>query len=686
MSIENSYLLNMEGLPQFSKINTSEIKEAVDYQLGICKKTVENTIKELKNTGIYSYETLVKPISEAEDKLNRMWSPISHLNSVMNNDELRKAHDACLPALAEYSTFVGQNKDLYEAYKKLQESEDFNNLDVAKKQEIDNTMRDFRLSGISLNTEDQKRYGELVARLSELSSKFSNNIMDSNLNWFKHITDKNELKGLPESAIALSEQNAKERNLEGYVLTLDFPSYYPIMQYADSSSLRKECYEAYVTRASELGPNAGKWDNRPLIDEILQLRHELSKLLGFANYAELSLATKMADSTDEVMSFLSNLAKRAHTQGKNELQELKDFAKKEYGLVEFNAWDNAYYSEKLKLKKFNTSSEKLRIYFPFSRVLSGLFETVHRIFGLNVKEHQDPVDLYHKDVKFFDVFDSDGKLRGSFYLDPFARARKRGGAWMDECLPLRKFRNNSIQRPVAYIVCNFNPPIGDNEALLTHDEVVTIFHEFGHGLNLILTTIEADGVSGINGVAWDAVELPSQFLENWCWQADALKYISGHVETGESLPDEELTRLIDAKNFQSAMFLLRQLEFGLMDFRLHLEYDDNKGSQLREIISSVRSAVSVISTPSFNRFEDSFSHVFSGGYAAGYYSYLWAELLSSDAFSRFEEEGIFNSKVGADFMHCILEKGGAIPAMQQFIAFRGREPKIDALLRHMGIN
>lgn len=686
MSLESSYLLNMEGLPRFSNIKVPEIKNAVEQQIAECRKMVISTVEKLKESGCYTYDNLVKPISEVEDKLNRMWSPISHLNSVMNTDELRNAHDSCLPALSAYSTFVGQYKDLYDAYKKLQESDNFENLDEARKQEISNTMRDFRLSGISLSPEKQKRFGELESRLSELSSLFSNHIMDSNLNWYKHITDKDELRGLPDSALALAQQNAQERQLQGYVLTLDIPSYFPVMQYADSADLRRECYEAYVTRASELGPNAGKWDNRPLIDEILKLRHEEAELLGFNNYAQLSLATKMADNTDEVMTFLQDLAKRAYKQGTEEFQEIKEFAKSEYGIESLESWDIAYYSEKLKIKKYNTSEEKLRIYFPFSRVLKGLFETVYRVFGLTVKEHQGTVDLYHKDVRFYDVFDKCGDLRGSFYLDPYARAHKRGGAWMDECLPLRKKQDGTWQRPVAYIVCNFNPPIGDSDALLTHSEVVTIFHEFGHGLNLMLTTVEADGVSGINGVAWDAVELPSQFLENWCWEKDALRFISGHVETGEPLPEEELKRLIDGKNYHSAMFLLRQLEFGLMDFKLHLDYDEEQGSRVREIIADVRKAVSVVPVPSFNRFEDSFSHVFSGGYAAGYYSYLWAELLSADAFSRFEEEGIFNQQVGADFMHCILEKGGSVPAMQQFVAFRGREPKIDAMLRHMGIN
>ena len=462
------------------------------------------------------------------------------------------------------------------------------------------------------------------------------------------------------------------------------PSYIPVMTYCDNQALRQEMYEAFVTRASDRGPNAGKWDNTEVMSEELKLRHEIARLLGFSSYAEKSLATKMAETPAQVLEFLNNLATKAKPQGEREVEELRQFAEQECGVTELNLWDIAYYSEKQKHKLFQISDEELRPYFPESKAVSGLFEVLNRVFGMTVTE-KTGVDVWHESVRFFEITDSQGQLRGSFYLDLYAREHKRGGAWMDECRVRRKLADGSTQSPVAYLTCNFNKPVGDKPALFTHDEVVTLFHEFGHGIHHMLTQVEVAAVSGINGVPWDAVELPSQFLENWCWEEEALSFISGHYQTGEPLPKEMLDKMLAAKNFQSAMFILRQLEFGLFDFTLHSQYDPEIGAKVLETLADVKSKVAVLPSLEWNRFSHAFSHIFAGGYSAGYYSYLWAELLSSDAYSRFEEEGIFNKETGQSFLNNILEMGGSEEPMELFKRFRGREPKIDALLRHAGI-
>ncbi len=685
MSIENNYLLHISGIPDFSKIKNSDIKEAVIYQIEKCKEKVESTLKQLEISKDYTYANLVEPIEEEDNKLGRIWSPVSHLNSVMNSEELRTVHDECLPLLSDYGTYMGQHEGLYNAYKKLQESEAFSKLSFDKKKYVENVMRDFRLSGIGLDENKKSKYGDIVSKLSQLSSKFSNNVMDATLNWKKYVENEEELSGLPELALQSAKQLAEQEGRDGYAFTLDFPSYFPILAYADNEALRKECYLAYVTRASDVGPNAGKWDNRKLIEEILSNRNKLAKLLSFNNYAEYSLETKMANGTKEVLDFLNELAKNCKQQGIEEFKELKEYARNEFGKDELNPWDVTYYSEKLKEKKYKISSEELRPYFPLPQVLEGLFTTVSKLFGIKIVENTKSVNVWHKDVMFFDLLDENNNLKAGFFLDPYARPHKRGGAWMDDCVGREVRKDGSIQRPIAYLVCNFNPPVGEKPSLLTHDDVTTLFHEFGHGLNLMLTTIDTSGVSGINGVAWDAVELPSQFLENWCWQPEALKYISSHIDTKMPIPEEKLKKLIDAKNYHSAMWMLRQLEFGLMDFMLHNENEELRGTKIDEIIKTVRNFVTVVPVSPLNRFENSFTHIFSGGYAAGYYSYLWAELLSSDAFSRFEEDGIFNRKTGQDFVDCILSKGGSIDALEMFVKFRGRKPKIDALLRHKGI-
>ncbi|HGF7185653.1 TPA: oligopeptidase A [Vibrio cholerae] len=674
-------LLTFTDLPPFSAIKPEHVKPAVEQAIADCRHTIDKVLAENPQP---SWESVIAPIEEVDDRLSRIWSPVSHMNSVLNSDELREAYESCLPLLSEYSTWVGQHKGLFEAYKTIKESAEFAKLDRAQQKTISDSLRDFELSGIGLPLQEQKRYGEISKRMSELGSKFSNNVLDATMGWTKQITDVNLLAGMPESALAAAQAAAEAKGLEGYLLTLDIPSYLPVMTYCDNQALRKEVYEAYVTRASDRGPNSGKWDNSEIIAEQLKLRHEIARMLGFSTYSEKSLATKMAQTTDQVLGFLNDLASKAKPQGEREVEELRQFAESEFGVKQLELWDIAYYSEKQKQHLFEISDEELRPYFPEQKVVNGLFEVLSRLFGMQVKERQG-VDVWHESVRFFDIFDAQGTLRGSFYLDLYAREHKRGGAWMDECRVRRTTDSGALQTPVAYLTCNFNRPVGDKPALFTHDEVTTLFHEFGHGIHHMLTQVEVGAVSGINGVPWDAVELPSQFLENWCWQEEALAFISGHYQTGEPLPKAMLDKMLAAKNFQSAMFILRQLEFGLFDFTLHTTYDPEVGPQVLETLAEVKKKVAVLPGLEWNRFSHSFSHIFAGGYSAGYYSYLWAEVLSADAFSRFEEEGIFNRETGQSFLNNILEMGGSEEPMELFKRFRGREPQIDALLRHAGI-
>ncbi|MCV2884575.1 oligopeptidase A [Aestuariibacter sp. AA17] len=673
-------LEEVSGLPRFSDISPEHIQPAIERAIKHCKETIENALKQ----PAYTWENLVLPIEEADDALSKMWSPVSHMNSVVSSDALREAHDACLPMLSEYGTWVGQHKGLFDAYVSIKNSSEFTTLTSAKQKVINDAIRDFKLSGVALPEEKKARFAEIKSRLSDLSSTFSNNVMDATLGWSKHITDESQLNGLPDSAKEAAAELAQSKDKDGWLFTLDIPSYLPIMMYADDKALREEMYRAYTTRASEQGPNAGKWDNGPVIDETLALRQEIANLLDFANYAERSLATKMAANTEQVKHFLHDLAKRSKPQAQADLQEVKEFAENTHGEVDLQAWDLAYYSEKLKQQKYAISDEILRPYFPENKVINGLFTTVQKLFGITIKLRDD-VDVWHQDVRFYDIFDSNNTLRGSFYFDLYARERKRGGAWMDECRVRRVQSDGSLQLPVAYLTCNFNRPVGGKPALFTHDEVVTLFHEFGHGIHHMLTQIDIGAVSGINGVPWDAVELPSQFLENWCWQPEALAFISGHYETGEPLPSELLEKLLAAKNFQSAMQMVRQLEFSLFDFTLHERFNAKANTSVQAVLDEVRDEVAVITPPPFNRFQHSFSHIFAGGYAAGYYSYKWAEVLSADAFSKFEEDGIFNPETGRAFLLNILEMGGSKEPMDLFIAFRGREPQVDALLRHSGI-
>ncbi|TDG14831.1 oligopeptidase A [Seongchinamella unica] len=671
-------LFNNAELPSFSTLEIADIEPAISQLIERNKAAIEAL---LAANDRYTADNLLKPIEELDDELSRVFSPVSHLNSVRNSDELREAYNACLPLLSAYGTWMGQHQALYQGYLQIAESEEFSDLEPGRQKAVENALRDFRLAGVALADEQKQRYGELKKRLSELGSKFGENVLDATNAWSKQVSEE-QLAGLPESALASARQAAQQAGKEGYLITLEFPSYYPVLTYCDNAELREEVYLANSTRASEQGPHAGQWDNSAVMSEILDLRLELARLLGFTNYAELSLATKMAETPAQVLEFLEQLAARSYDQARKEWDALSTFARENYGVQELQAWDGPYYSEKLRQQRYQISQEDIRPYLPADRVLPGLFEVVNRLYGVNVEEVTD-FDSYHRDVKLFNVL-RDGAVIARFYLDLYARPKKQGGAWMDDCR-VRRQRDDALQLPVAYLNCNFTPPVGDKPALLTHDELTTLFHEFGHGLHHMLTQQTVAAISGINGVAWDAVELPSQFLENWCWEPEALAFISGHYETGKPLPGEMLDNMLAARNFNSAMQMVRQLEFALFDFQLHLNWDGGDARDVQKILNEVREKVCVVPTPAYNRFQHGFSHIFAGGYAAGYYSYKWAEVLSADAYSRFEEEGIFNAETGADFQREVLAVGGAREAMEAFVAFRGREPDIAPLLRHSGI-
>jgi oligopeptidase A len=679
----NNPLLINATLPLFSQIKPEHVEPAIDTLLAEARAVVEEQLQTRKN---YSWEKLIQPLDDVENKLHKAWSPVSHLNAVLNSEELRAAYNACLPKLSDYGTEMGQNKALFNAYRMIAKSPEFAGFDVAQQKIIRNALRDFRLSGIDLTEAQKQRYKEIAQELSKFTSRFEENVLDATNAWSKLLTHKSDLTGLPESALAQAKQAAESRGEEGWMISLQFPSYLAVMTYADDWNLRREHYEAFVTRASDQGPQYPEkdFDNTPVMERILALRHEKAQLLGFDNYAELSLATKMANKPEEVMAFLEDLAAKSWRQARNDFIELKEFALQHYNFGDLEPWDIGYYSEKMRRHQYQLSQEEVKQYFPITRVLPGLFAIVEELYGLQIKEISD-FDSYHPDARFFEIHDKDGQLRGQFYLDLYAREHKRGGAWMDDCVGRRKV-DDMVQTPVAYLVCNFTPPTGDEPALLTHDEVTTLFHEFGHGLHHLLTQVDYSGVSGINGVEWDAVELPSQFMENWCWEKQALALISAHYQTAEPLPDSLFDKMIAAKNFQAGMQMARQLEFSLFDFRIYRDFDPEKGGRIYDTLEKVRSQVAVMPAAPFNRFAHSFSHIFAGGYAAGYYSYKWAEVLSSDAFSLFEENGIFDAETGQSFLHNILEKGGSEEAMSLFVKFRGRKPNIDALLRHNGIN
>lgn len=677
-------LLEVHELPPFSAIRPEHVEPAISQLIDANRKHLQDLLSSLEQP---TWDSLVAPLEAQGDLLDQAWAPVSHLNAVCNNEALRTAYNNSLALLTEYGTEVSQNVELYSAYQKLADSEEYARLTQAQKQAVDNALRDFRLGGVALDGEQKKRFGAIQKRLSELSTQFSNNVLDATQAWYKHFTDAEPLAGLPESALAQAAQAAAQKQLSGYVVTLDFPSYLAVMMYADNRALREEIYTAFVTRASAEGKkadgsSAAEWDNSAIITETLALRHELAQLLGFNNYAERSLATKMAESPRQVLDFLNELAQKSRPLAERDIQELRDFAATQ-GCSDLQPWDMTYYSEKLRVEKYAISQEELRPYFPAERVISGMFEVVKRLYSIDVVQVA-AFDSWHPDVRFYHVF-KNGEQIASFYLDLFAREHKRGGAWMADCR-VRRRTESGTQLPVAFLTCNFTPPVGDKPSLLTHGEVTTLFHEFGHGLHHMLTQIDVAAVSGINGVAWDAVELPSQFLENWCWEPEAIPLISAHYQTAEPLPQPLLDKMLAAKNFQSGMQMVRQLEFALFDFRLHAEYDPAKPQDPQTVLDQVRREVAVVPAPAFNRFQNSFSHIFAGGYAAGYYSYKWAEVLSADAFSRFEEEGIFNAQTGESFLREILQQGGSKAPMELFINFRGREPSIAALLRHSGLS
>lgn len=673
----NNPLLETSGLPNFSAIRAEQVEPALEQVLNENRQWLAQRLQEPVEP---SWDNLIYPLDEAGDRLERVWSPVSHLNAVANTEELRAAYNACLPKLSDYHTEIGQNPALYAAVKAVSETEQ--TLESSQKHALARSLLSFRLSGVALAEDKKQRYREISQQLSSLSSKFSDNILDATNAWFKQISNPEELKGIPESGLEMAQQAAQQRHLEGWVFTLDFPSYYSVIAYADNRELRAELYRAYTTRASDLGANPA-WDNTQTMQDILRLRQEEAELLDFANYAEVSLAMKMADSTQEVVDFLEDLAKRSKPFAELEFAEVKAFARDYLGMDDVQAWDVTYISEKMKEARFDFTDEDLKPYFPVNKVIPGLFSLVERLYGVRIQQSTE-VDIWHPDVTFYQVYDVDGSLRAEFYLDLYARQHKRGGAWMSDYCGRFK-RKDGLQVPVAFMTCNGTPPVGDKPALFTHDEVVTLFHEFGHGLHHMLTKVDYPDIAGINGVEWDAVELPSQFMENWCWEPEVLNLISGHWQTGEPLPTDLFNKMLASRYFQSAMAMVRQLEFALFDMRLHMDPTAAEPGRLQQIQAEVRNEVAVIKPPAFNRMAHSFSHIFAGGYAAGYYSYKWAEVLSADAYARFEEDGLFSAEVGKAFLEEILQVGGSRPAMESFIAFRGRKPQIDALLRHSGL-
>jgi len=677
----NNPLLEPDQLPAFSKIRPELIQPAISELI----ERNRSSIAELEKQEQPHWDSLIKPLELMNDKLDKAWSPIRHLNSVKSSPELREAYNSCLPLLSEYSTEISQNHRLYAAYQQISNSGQFADFTPAQQKTIDDALLHFRLGGVELEGDARVRYQQLQSELSELQSRFENNLLDATQEWQYLIEDEAELAGLPDYAVSMLRQLAEQKELRGYRVTLDMPSYLAVITYADNRALRQAIYEAWVTRASDRGITSKNWDNAPIMQEIMAKRQEKAKLLGFSNYAEYSLQTKMANSVEQVLDFLDDLATRARAAALAEVQERETFARGLGFDAELQAWDYAYYSEKLKQHRYQVKDEDLKPYFADHSVISGLFEIVGRLYAIRIKRIDQGIDRWHDSVGFYQIENRQGDAIGQFYLDLYARENKRGGAWMDECA--NRYRiDGEIQLPVAYLTCNLTPPLGDQPALFTHDEVITLFHEFGHGLHHLLTQVDVPEVAGINGVEWDAVELPSQFMENYCWEYEALCLFARHYQSGEPLPVEMFERMLAARNFQSALQILRQIEFAVFDLRLHQQADLDSASQIQRILDEVRSAVSVVSTPAINRFQNGFSHIFAGGYAAGYYSYLWAEVLSADAFAAFEEEGIFNPETGKRFLQCVLEQGGSRPALDSFRCFRGREPAIEALLRHSGIS
>ena len=667
-------LLDMTTLPRFSAIRPEHVEPAIAETL---RKNREKLESLLDREDTPTWNNLVIELELMEETLDRVWSPVSHLNSVVNSPELREAYNACLADLSAYSTELGQNSRLYQAFVTINERER-DSLDAAQRKLLDNSLRDFRLAGVHLDPERKARFKKIQQELAALAARFEENVLDATNDFQRHLTHEDQMRGIPEVTRARGREAAKEQGKDGWILSLDYPNYHAVMCYADDAALRQEFYTAWSTRASDQGPSANRWDNSKVIEETLSLRNQIARLLDFQDYASLSLATKMAGTTAEVVAFLEDLAKRSRGIARSQLKELEALAGRK-----LEAWDLMYFGEKLKTEKFQISDETLKNWFPVEKVLEGMFGIAERLYGITLSQRES-VDTWHPDVRYVDVLDKQGQPAGGLFMDLYARKKKRGGAWMDDCIN-RNGMKSPLQQPVAHLVCNFSPPTASHPSLLTHDEVVTLFHEFGHTLHHLLTTVDVPGVAGIHGVPWDAVELPSQFMENFAWQEESLPLISSHYKTGEPLPHDLFLRLKGSRQFLGAMQMIRQLEFALFDMRLHSEFDPERGGQVLEILQQIRDEVSVITVPNFNRFSHSFSHIFAGGYAAGYYSYKWAEVLAADAFSAFEEQGIFNPEVADRMRSRILSVGGSVDAMEAFVAFRGRAPSLEPLLRHAGI-
>ncbi len=681
----NNPLLDQSGLPRFAEIRPAHVAPAIDQLL---EENRALNAQQLSAAIPPTWDDFVRPMEDANERLSRAWGPVGHLNAVMNSAELRDAYNGTLPKITQYYAELGQNQAMYEKFKALRASAEFDTLSPARKQIIENELRDFRLGGAELPQDRKARYMEVQERLSELSSRFSDNLLDATNDFTLVVEQRGEVSGLPEDVLQAAREAAEAAGKTGWLFTLKAPSYLPVMQFADNRALREQIYRAYATRASEFGK--ADWDNTPLMDEIVALRAEEAELLGFANYGELSLAAKMAETPQQVADFMRELAQRARPFAEKDLAELREFARATLGLDTLHSWDVAYASEKLREQRYAFSEQEVKQYFPEDAVLSGLFKLVETLYGLTIKAASAPV--WHDSVRFFDIRDDQGALVGQFYFDLYARNSKRGGAWMDDVITRRRLADGAIQTPVAYMNCNFSAPVGGKPALFTHDEVNTLFHEFGHGLHHLLTEVEELGVSGINGVEWDAVELPSQFMENFCWEWDVLKHMTAHVDTGEPLPRALFDKMLAAKNFQSGWQTLRQVEFSLFDMLLHsLPTPPASNEAILALQQQVRDEVAVLMPPTYSRTAHTFSHIFAGGYSAGYYSYKWAEVLSADAYAAFEEAGKISGRgtldvaTGRRYREAILEAGGSRPAMESFKAFRGREPGIDALLRHQGM-
>ena len=670
-------LLDFTGLPHFRDITAVHIAPAIDQLLGENRALVA----ELTTTqSAPTWSGFVQPMEDANERLSRAWGAVSHLNNVMNNADLRAAYNENLPKITQFYTALAQNQDLYKGFKQLKNAPDFRLLTAAQQKIIDNELRDFRLGGAELNEGDKLRFLQIQEELAQLGAKFEENLLDATNAFTLLVESAEELQGLPDDVLQVAQEAAQSKGQSGWKFSLHGPSYMPIMQYADNRALREKMYRAYVTRASEFGP--AELDNTGLIERIVVLRNDAALLLGFNNYAELSLENKMAESPEQVDCFLRDLARRAKPSAERDRQELQRFAAEQLRLTDLQAWDIPYASEKLRISRYAFSDQEVKQYFPEPQVLSGMFKLVHVLYGLDIR--RSTAEVWQDQVKFYDICDSAGALVGQFYLDLYAREHKRGGAWMDDALTRRR-KPGGIQTPVAYLTCNFSAPVGDRPALFTHDEVITLFHEFGHGLHHLLTQVEELGVSGINGVEWDAVELPSQFRENFCWEWDVLMPMTSHVDYKTPLPRELYDKMLAARQFQSGLQTLRQIEFALFDLQLH-DPEYKGGQTALELLTKIRNDIAVLIPPAYNRFPNNFSHIFAGGYAAGYYSYKWAEVLSADAYSLFEDNGILSPETGDRFRREILAVGGARPAYDSFVAFRGREPQIDALLRHNGMN